>query len=105
MMLVIAHLRGKLTYANVVASIALFLALGGTSYALTLPRNSVGANQTPPRAVGPSEIRSSAVKGKDVRDRSLGLRELTLGARSSLRGQTGPIGPQGPAGVTYRVAL
>src|SRR3954465_8130982 len=30
------------TYTNVMSSIAVFLAIGGTSYALTLPRNSVG---------------------------------------------------------------
>jgi hypothetical protein len=41
-----AWLRQRLTYANVVATLALFLALGGASYAaITLPRNSVGGNQ------------------------------------------------------------
>ena len=36
-------LRRHLTYANVVASLALFLALGGAAYAATqLPQNSVG---------------------------------------------------------------
>ncbi len=36
----------RLSYANVVATLALFLALGGVSYAtVKLPRNSVG---TPP---------------------------------------------------------
>jgi hypothetical protein len=37
------YLRRHLTYANVVASLALFLALGGAAFAATqLPRNSVG---------------------------------------------------------------
>src|SRR4051812_38862259 len=36
------RLRSHLSYANIVASLALFLALGGTSYAVvSLPRNSV----------------------------------------------------------------
>ena len=39
------------TYANVMATVAVFIALGGTSYALTLPRNSVGAAQIRARAV------------------------------------------------------
>ena len=39
------RLRDRLTYANVISSLALFIALGGTSYALTLPRNSVGSAQ------------------------------------------------------------
>src|SRR3954452_10328865 len=94
----------RLTYGNVVSSIALFIALGGTSYALTLPRNSVGSAQIRTRAVGASEIRKGAVRSSDVRNRSLGVQDLSLQARSSLRGAAGPTGPQGatgPSGVTY----
>jgi len=41
----LAHVRGRLTYANVIASLALF-ALGGTGHAaLRPPRNSVGPAQ------------------------------------------------------------
>ena len=41
----IKEIRSKLTYANVCSSLALFVALGGTSYAaITLPRDSVGSN-------------------------------------------------------------
>lgn len=40
------RLRLKLTYANVIATIALFLALGGGAWAATaFPRNSVGSAQ------------------------------------------------------------
>ena len=40
------QLRQRLTFANVVSCIALFVALGGVSYAATqLPKNSVGAKQ------------------------------------------------------------
>jgi hypothetical protein len=36
----------RLTYANVVATLALFVALGGSSYAaFVLPANSVGTQQ------------------------------------------------------------
>jgi hypothetical protein len=43
---VLRRARKGLTYANVVATLALFLALGGASYAaLTLPRDSVGRSQ------------------------------------------------------------
>ena len=49
----LTRLRQKLSYANVTATLALFIALGGTSYAaLTLPRNSVGSKQIRSRAVG-----------------------------------------------------
>ena len=74
----------RLNYANVTATLALFLALGGTSYALTLPRNSVGSKQIRASAVGTSEIHSGAVRSSDVRNRSLQLRDLSLGARTSL---------------------
>ncbi len=37
------EVRSRLTYANVVASMALFVALGGVGYAaVKLPKNSVG---------------------------------------------------------------
>ena len=38
------RIRDRLTYANVTATLALFIALGGSSYAaLKLPRDSVGS--------------------------------------------------------------
>jgi hypothetical protein len=70
--------RPRLTYSNVVATAALFLALGGTSYALTqLPRNSVGTAQLRNRAVTPAKLAVAALA----------------------RGPVGPVGPQGPAGA------
>jgi hypothetical protein len=88
--------RQRLSYANVTATLALFIALGGTSYAVaTLPRNSVGSPQ----------IRSGAVKSSEVRDRSLHVRDISVAARRSLRGKTGPAGPPGPSGVAYRAAI
>ena len=35
----------KLTYSNVIASLALFVALGGVAVAAGLPKNSVGTKQ------------------------------------------------------------
>jgi len=46
-------LPDRLTYANVVATLALFISLGGASYAaITLPAGSVGAKQLRGNAVG-----------------------------------------------------
>src|SRR3954452_8048501 len=66
------RLRSGLSYANVTATIALFVALGGSSYAaLKLPRNSVGAAQ----------IRTGAVHSSDVADGSLTAADLSAAAR------------------------
>ena len=101
-----SRLRSSLTYANVMATIAVFVALGGTSYAVTqLPRNSVGSKQIRTNAVGSSEIRSGAVRSKDIQNRSVALRDISLSARSSLRGQAGPQGPPGPGVATLAAAV
>jgi hypothetical protein len=85
-------LRDRLTYANVTSSIALVLALGGTSYAaITLPRNSVGSEQ----------VRSRAIESRHVDNGSLRLADLGPGARRALRGQQGPAGP--PAAKYFAV--
>ena len=91
----------RLSYANVTATLALFVALGGTSYAVaTLPRNSVGPAQLRKNSVGGEEIRRQAVKSSDIGDRSIRLRDISKSTRSSLRGQIGPAGPPGPPGPT-----
>jgi hypothetical protein len=111
-MTMLTRLRARLTYANVTATLALFSALGGTSYAAaTLSKNSVGSAQIRANAVGASEIRSRAVSSSEIRDRSISLRDLALSTRTSLRGGTGPAGPAGPtgpagpAGTAYSAAI
>jgi hypothetical protein len=48
---------GKLSYANVAATLALFISLGGVSYAaITLPANSVGPRQLQSGAVTPRSL-------------------------------------------------
>jgi hypothetical protein len=80
----------KLSYANVTATIALFIALGGSSYAaFVLPRDSVGSKQ----------IRKGAVRSSEIRDRSIALRDISRSTRKALRGQQGPSGPPGSPGA------
>ncbi len=75
---------------NVVGYLALFAALGGTSYAaVRLPANSVGAKQ----------IKAKAVRASEVKNGTLGLAELSGRAESALQGQRGLQGPQGVAGA------
>ncbi|HKP90494.1 MAG TPA: hypothetical protein VJT75_11045 [Thermoleophilaceae bacterium] len=54
--------RARLTYANVVASLALFLALGGIGWAATtLPKNSVGSAQIKPNSVSDTDLKELAI--------------------------------------------
>jgi hypothetical protein len=55
------RVRARLSYANVIASLALFLAFTGGAYALSIPNNSVGTKQLKKKAVTTSKIASGAV--------------------------------------------
>ena len=99
----LAKLRSQLTYANVMATIAVFLAMGGGAYALTIPRNSVGSGQIKANAVDTVEIKNNAVTSPKVRNGSLleddfRRGELPRGAKGD-KGDPGPQGPQGPQGA------
>jgi hypothetical protein len=61
-------LSKRLSYANVVSTIALFLALGGaTAYAVNqLPPKSIGAKQLRPGAVTADKIRKNAVSAPKI---------------------------------------
>jgi hypothetical protein len=64
------RLRGRLSYANVVATLALFIALGGSSYAaLTV----TGKN-----------VRNGSLTGKDVKRNSLTGRQIREGRLDSV---------------------
>src|SRR4051794_37415285 len=102
---VLQRLRSRLTYANVMSTLAVFIALGGTSYALTLPRNSVGSRELKPRPVGASELKTGAVTSRDLKNRTIHLADISTATRKSLRGEPGPPGPAGPAGVTLRALV
>jgi hypothetical protein len=76
-------------YANITATLALFLALGGTATAAaTLERGSVGAR----------EIAKDAVRSPEIQDETIRLNDLSRGTRRKLEGAQGAVGPQGPAG-------
>jgi hypothetical protein len=63
----IKRILQRASYANVMATIAVFLALGGTGYALSLPRNSVGTVQLKKNAVTSPKIKKSAITTAKVR--------------------------------------
>ena len=68
------RLRKRLTYANVMSSIAVFLVLGGGAAfaAGKLAKNSVGTKQLKNNAVTTKKIKNNAVTGAKVKESSLG---------------------------------
>ena len=104
--IVLGSILSRLTYANVIATLALFVALGGTAAA--------GAHVW----ITGADIRDRSVTGADVANGSLSARKLKVGTITgalvrdgSLRaadfdpadlqklvGPAGPTGPAGPAG-------
>jgi hypothetical protein len=91
--------------------LALFVALSGTAYAASLPRNSVGTAQLKRNAVTSAKVKPRSLLASDFRQGQLpagpqGPRgpEGPPGARGAegatgARGAEGPRGPQGPAGA------
>ena len=95
----------RLTYANVTATLALFIALGGGAYAATaLPKNSVGTAQIKKNAVTGAKIKSSAVASSDVKDGSLLKKDFKAGelpaGPAGAKGDKGDPGANGTNGTT-----
>lgn len=86
-------MRRHLSFANVTASLALFIALGGTSYAVTqLPKNSVGNKQLKANAVTSSKVKNGSLLAGDFK-----AGQLPAGAPGP-KGDTGAKGDPGPKG-------
>jgi hypothetical protein len=68
------RLRPRFTYANVVATLALFLVLtGGAAYAAThLPKNSVGSKQLRKNSVTAAKIKNGTITGAKINLGTLG---------------------------------
>ena len=68
------HVRKRITYANVMSTLAVFLVIGGaTAIAATqLPKNSVGSKQLKKNAVTKAKIKKNAVTGAKVNEATLG---------------------------------
>src|SRR5664279_2232360 len=67
------RIQKKLSYANVVATLALFLALGGAAYAASkLPKNSVGTKQIKKNAVTGAKVKKQTLTGNNINLAKLG---------------------------------
>ena len=78
-----------LSYSNVMATLGVFIALGGASYAaVALPANSVATKQ----------LRKNAVTSAKVKDGSLRRGDFASDALQGLQGPQGAVGPKGDPG-------
>lgn len=79
----------QISYANVMSTLGVFLALGGgVSYATGL---------LPPNSVGTKQLKNGAVNAAKVQQRSLLAKDFKVGQLPA--GQQGPTGLTGPPGV------
>jgi hypothetical protein len=64
--------RSRMTFANVISCLALFVALGGAAYAAGLPKNSVGTKQIKNEAVTAAKVKNGSLTGTQINASTLG---------------------------------
>lgn len=85
------RLNGRLTYANVVSTLCLFLLLGGGAYAATkLPANSVGTKQLMNGAVTAAKVKKGSLLASNFKTGQLPAGQA---------GANGAVGPRGVEGL------
>ena len=100
----------RLTYANVIATLALFLALGGGAVwaaAHRLPKvgtgklkpNAVTAGKIKAKAVTQTKIRDNAVTNAKVRDGAVSLAKIAAGTNVVATATSSPVSVDGPSAV------
>ena len=90
----LGRVKGRLTFANVMSCAAVFMALGGTSYAAM----QIGTANIENGAVTAPKIARNAVGSAQVADHSLTAQDFAGGLPSGPRGESGPQGPAGAPG-------
>lgn len=111
------------TYANVVGTLALFVALGGSSYAAVsikgsdvrngsltgtdIKNGSIKSRDVDNGSLTGSDLKNGSVTGSDIDDGSLAAADFGAGqlpagpaGPQGPAGPAGPAGPEGPAGAT-----
>ncbi len=87
------YMKSPVSPSLVLSVLALFVALGGTGYAISkLPANSVGTKQVKKNAINSSKVKNRSLLAKDFK-----AGQLPAGKRGET-GQTGPTGATGASG-------
>jgi len=72
-------------HSTVVAYLALFVALSGSAYAAV--------------KIGSKQIKDNSVRSRDIKNKTIAVKDISNPARKSLRGQKGPPGAAGSQGA------
>lgn len=102
-----SKLRNRLTYANLMATVAVFIALGGGAYAISVGKNAIKSKHIKDGQVSSADVRDNDLIGTDIDEDTLQLRAGPAGPRGpkgdtgnpGVEGAAGPEGAQGPQGV------
>jgi hypothetical protein len=88
-------MRGRISYPNVMATVAVFIALGGGAYAVSLPdgsvtsekiaKNAVRAKQIAKRAVRKKEVARNAIRSRKIKDARVKSFDLADAAVTSVK--------------------
>jgi hypothetical protein len=83
----------RITYANAISTIALFVALGGAAYAVDeAAKNSVTSKSIQNHTIKSQDVADDALTGNDILESSLQI-------EAGQDGAPGPRGPRGPQGL------
>lgn len=69
-------IRQRLSYSNVVASIALFISLGAGAYASGIGRDEVQSRNIADDTIKSRDVRDHTLLGPDIRDETLDFKEI-----------------------------
>jgi hypothetical protein len=87
----VKQIRKRLTYANVMSSIAVFLILGGAT--------ALAASQLGKNTVGSKQLKANSVTAGKIKNGAVTPSKISVAAQNALKGATGPAGSQGPKGA------
>ena len=112
---ILRRLRSGLTYSNVMASVAVFTAMGGSAYAAA----TITGKDVRNGSLTGADLKNGSVTGRDLKNRSVSSADVKNGTLRASdfragalpqgpqgeRGPAGPAGPAGPSGATARWLL
>jgi hypothetical protein len=82
------QIRKRLTYANVMSSIAVFLVIGGATAFAALGKNTVGTKQLKTNAVTTAKIKKEAITGAKIKKGTITGASLNLGTLGTVPSAT-----------------